>query len=231
MQSFNGGVSSAPFRKSSVFWENAGFCTGSQPWYHICWALNAEFSLFFCSHDISETLDYHDLIHPQLIYTLWTSCAPKLWFKKITDCLEIAMDDQRGFRWLNNIELSKASAGVRVDVQKRMIIIFSSEAPPTLCKAWTQDRLHRTQRAFNLLKATYFPNMHVAATCGLFHVMRRQPLIRRELWMFMCQNVNRWQSQEARRRLEEGVKRLIFHLQVNEAFWGMFWVKWASVMP
>lgn len=36
------------------------------------------------------------------------------------------MDDQRGFRWLNNTELSKASAGVRVDVQKLMIIIFSS---------------------------------------------------------------------------------------------------------
>lgn len=44
----------------------------------------------------------------------------------------------------------------------------------------------------------------------------------RVLSMFMCQNVNRSESQQARLGVEEGVKRLIFHLSLNEAFWWIF---------
>lgn len=76
-----------------------------------------------------------------------------------------------------------------------------------------------------------FPTCMLQPPAGCSVSCDGNPLIERELWMFMCQNVNGWQSQQARPRLEEGVKWLIFHLQVNEAFWWMFSVKRASVTP
>lgn len=84
----------------------------------------------------------------------------------------------------------------------------------------------RTQPAFQPAKATYFPQTHVlqAVPCHT-----TEALIQRELWTFMRPNITR--CQQARPRLAEGVKWLIFHLQVNEAFWWMLSVKRASVMP
>lgn len=85
MQSFNGGTSSASFSKRCVFRGNPGFYTTSQPWFHIIlaeiWMEVIYFILFLAAMTSVKTLDYHNLIHPQLIYTLWTCCAPKLWLK------------------------------------------------------------------------------------------------------------------------------------------------------
>lgn len=83
MQSFNGGTGSATFRKRCVLkrcW--ILHCESALISYYICWALiGGFFEFFFNAMTSVKTLDYHNLIHPQLIYTLWTSCAPKLWLK------------------------------------------------------------------------------------------------------------------------------------------------------
>lgn len=64
------------------------------------------------------------------------------------------------------------------------------------------------------VRAVFFHNgENMRTSCRLSLIMwRKEPRAQKVLSMFMRRNVNRWESQQARLRVEEGVKRLIFHL-------------------
>lgn len=166
------GQAPPPFAKCVYFEKNLGFFFPPKSAlisYHSCLSSNGDF-FFFCFAAMTvKTLDYHNLIHPRLIYTLWTCCAPKLWLKinkwQTPSKLPWATGGDLG-DWIT-LNYPKPLCRCKSRCEKTNYCFQLVRTAESSQRAKPGER--RTQPAFQPAKGDIFsPNTHVAG-CSVSH--------------------------------------------------------------